>query len=219
MTKIQQLQYGVKIILDKVFALLLLIVLSPILVCVGVIIKLDSEGPVFFKQVRLGKDGVPFIIYKFRTMCEGAVNKGTGIHVTHNDFRITKVGGFLRKSSIDELPQLLNILKGQMSFVGPRPPLEDHPYLYEEYSNRQKKRFSILPGITGYAQAYGRNAIDWHERIEMDLRYCENFALWFDLKIIFATFISVLFARGIYSSGDKKGKRHKCLRQSTRGGK
>ncbi|NLZ51824.1 MAG: sugar transferase [Thermoanaerobacteraceae bacterium] len=199
MRKSQYTQYRIKVLLDKIFALALLILLLPLFIIISILIKLDSEGPIIFKQKRLGKNGKTFTIYKFRTMCNNAEKKGAGIFVSKNDPRITRVGRFLRKTSLDELPQLVNILKSEMSFVGPRPPLESHPYQYKDYNDIQRLRFEILPGITGYAQAYGRNCIEWPKRIEMDVFYYKNYSLIFDLKIIISTIFNVIFSKGVYS--------------------
>lgn len=206
MTKIQKKQYILKTILDKIFAILFLIMLSPVLVLVSILIKAESKGPVIFKQDRIGKNGKSFIIFKFRTMCDNAVNMGDGIFVSKDDKRITKVGKILRKTSLDELPQLINILKGDMSFIGPRPPLVNYPKEYKEYSTEEKLRFEILPGISGYAQVYGRNALTWPERIVMDIKYYRNYSLWLDLKILIATIITVFSFKGTYSGRSKKEK-------------
>lgn len=206
MSNYQIVQYYLKICFDKVLATILLLTFIPIFIITSILIKLDSKGPVIFKQKRIGRRGKLFNIYKFRTMCDGAMNLGDGIFVSKNDSRITKIGKFLRKTSLDELPQLINILKSEMSFVGPRPPLENHPYKFEDYDDLKKLRFEVLPGITGYAQAYGRNSIRWPERIEMDIFYYNNFSLIFDLKIILVTVATVLFSRGIYSSRDNNEK-------------
>src|SRR5699024_1422348 len=120
---------------------------------------------------RLGENGKKFEIYKFRTMIENAEKMGTGIFTSDEDPRITKVGHFLRKTSLDELPQIINIIKGEMSFVGPRPPVPYHPYKYDDYNEIQKKRFTVKPGVTGMAQVYGRNTLSWDERIEHDVKY------------------------------------------------
>lgn len=202
----QKFQYTFKVLLDKVFSIILIIILSPLLLLVSILIKIDSPGPIVFKQQRVGRNGKSFRIYKFRTMCDNAVNLGDGIFVSSNDSRITRVGKILRKTSIDELPQLLNILKSEMSFVGPRPPLENHPYYYEDYSKEQKLRFKVLPGITGYAQAYGRNKLTWTERIVMDVHYYRRFSLLFDIKIIFATIFTVILFKGTYSNRNSKEK-------------
>lgn len=200
----QKVQLGVKGALDEVFALLMLVALIPAFILIGALIKLDSHGPVFYKQKRLGKNGRPFTIYKFRTMCVDAENLGSGIFVSKGDARITKIGRFLRKTSLDELPQLANILKGEMSFIGPRPPLERHPYPYQDYSEQQKLRFKLRPGITGYAQAYGRNLLSWPERIEMDLYYRKHFSLFLDLKILLATVTAVFSGKGTYSGRNRQ---------------
>ncbi len=162
--------------------------------------KCSSSGPVFFLQPRLGKNGTVFNIYKFRTMVQGAENIGTGIFHDNNDTRITKIGSVLRKFSLDELPQLYNILKGEMSFVGPRPPVTYYPYMYEEYPAPQKRRFDFSPGITGLAQVRGRNSINWDRKILYDIEYIERFSLWLDLKIICLTIIKLIKMENIYRS-------------------
>lgn len=192
----------IKKTLDFVLSLVAFIVLSPLLIIIGIIIKLDSKGPVFFKQERLGKDGKVFLIYKFRTMVDKAESIGTGLFTNKDDPRITRVGTFLRKTSLDELPQLINILKGEMSIIGPRPPVPYHPYKYEDYPKEQKLRFTVLPGITGYAQVNGRNEIDWHERIKYDVYYTENWSLGLDFKIFFKTIKTVFNKKGIYREKD-----------------
>lgn len=159
------------------------------------LIKLDSKGPVFFNQERVGEDGELFTIYKFRTMVENAENKGSGYYVKKNDNRITKIGNFLRKTSLDELPQLINVLKGDMSLVGPRPTLE---YQVEEYDDFERKRLKMKPGITGWAQVNGRNNLSWPEKIKLDVWYFNNWSFLLDLKILFRTFI-ILFTHKIYS--------------------
>ena len=152
----------------------------------------------FFLQERLGKNGDVFKIYKFRTMVENAESKGSGIYTSKGDPRITKIGHFLRKTSLDELPQLLNVIKGDMSLVGPRPPVPYHPYKYNEYSDKQRKRFTVKPGITGFAQVSGRNKLSWDERIEYDVEYVENYSLFLDFKILFNTFLTVFKNNDIY---------------------
>lgn len=190
---------GIKHFLDKVFSCLLLILLCPFFILICILIKLDSKGPVIFIQQRVGKNQVLFDIYKFRTMIPNAINIGNGVYTEENDPRITRVGKFLRKTSLDELPQLLNIFKGEMSFIGPRPTLE---YQVKQYSDFQKKRLLMKPGVTGLAQINGRNSISWPERIKYDVQYVENWSLGFDIKILFRTF-SVIFKReGLY--GDKE---------------
>lgn len=169
------------------------------MIIIILLIKSTSEGPVFFKQERLGKNGKVFKIIKFRTMIDNAEQIGTGVITFENDPRITKVGSFLRKTSLDELPQLINVLKGDMSIVGPRPPVPYHPKKYEEYSEYEKKRFNVKPGITGYAQVNGRNNLTWEQRINMDVYYVDNRSFLLDLKIIFLTMLKVLKREDIHS--------------------
>ena len=177
---------------DLFISLLALIVLSPILLLVAIWIKLDSKGPVIFKQQRLGVGGVPFNMYKFRSMCVGAEKQGTGVYSYKGDSRITKVGRILRATSIDELPQLVNILKGDMSLIGPRPALTYHPWPYEQYDEHQKHMFDVRPGITGWAQVNGRKEVPWPERIELNIYYVEHISFALDLKIFWMTIFKVV---------------------------
>ena len=186
------MQLAIKRGLDTLFALLALLVLSGLLIFISVAIKIDSKGPVLFKQDRLGKDGKVFQIYKFRTMVEGAEFKGRGIFQSENDDRITKAGKLLRMTSLDELPQLFNILKGEMSFIGPRPPLTYYPYKIDGYTEEQKIRFHFLPGMTGYAQIMGRNSLSWEEKIHYDIDYVENYSLGLDMKIFILTIYKIV---------------------------
>lgn len=178
--------------LDILVSLLFLIVLSPLMLITALAIKLDSKGPVIFKQERLGLGGKVFLIYKFRSMCENAEHMGTGQYSFADDMRVTKVGKILRATSIDELPQLVNILKGEMSFIGPRPPLTYHPWNISEYTDEQLRMFEVRPGITGWAQVNGRKHTEWHERIRLNVYYVENMSLFLDIKILFMTVFSVL---------------------------
>lgn len=187
-----------KRVIDLFLAILLMIPLSFLFLFIGILIRLDSKGKVLFKQERLGENGKIFNIYKFRTMVENAELIGTGIYTSDEDPRITKVGKILRKTSLDELPQIINILKGEMSFVGPRPPVPYHPYKINEYTTERKKRFNVKPGITGMAQAYGRNTLSWDERIVYDVKYVENISFLMDVKIIIKTTISVVRKENIY---------------------
>lgn len=177
--------------IDFIIAGVALIVLSPFLLITAILIKLDSKGPVIFKQERLGKNGVPFKIWKFRSMCVGAEKQGTGVYSYKGDARITKVGKIIRATSIDELPQLVNILKGDMALIGPRPALTYHPWPYEQYTEHQKHMFDVLPGVTGWAQVNGRKEVPWPERIELNVWYAKNMLLWLDLKIFFMTIFKV----------------------------
>ena len=177
--------------IDFIIAGVALIVLSPFLLITAILIKLDSKGPVIFKQERLGKNGVPFKIWKFRSMCVGAEKQGTGVYSYKGDARITKVGKIIRATSIDELPQLVNILKGDMALIGPRPALTYHPWPYEQYTELQKHLFDVLPGVTGWAQVNGRKEVPWPERIELNVWYAKNMSLWLDLKIFFMTIFKV----------------------------
>lgn len=188
---------------DTVGAALLLLLLSPLLLLVALLIRFSSAGPALFKQPRLGYRGRVFSIYKFRTMVDGAEKLGSGVFTSRGDPRITRVGQFLRRTSVDELPQLLNILRGEMSFVGPRPPVPYHPYVYDAYSTEQKLRFSVRPGITGYAQVTGRNQLTWDERIRYDVSYVKTWSLGLDLEILARTFLVVGNRRGVFS--DRSG--------------
>jgi len=184
-----------KRLLDLIASCAGLVMLSPLFFVVAAAIKLDNPGPVFFRQARAGKDGRTFRVYKFRTMVVDAEQKGAGVFIEKDDPRITRVGKFLRSLSIDELPQLINIMKGEMSLVGPRPTL---PYQVDNYNERQRRRLLVLPGITGWAQVNGRNELTWTERVELDIWYVDNRNFWLDLKILLKT-CSVVFNRtGIY---------------------
>ena len=181
----------VKRALDFLVALIGIIIASPILLIVALLIKLDSKGPVIFKQQRLGVGGKPFEMYKFRSMVVGAESTGSKQYSYKNDPRVTKVGRIIRATSIDELPQLFNILKGEMSFVGPRPVLTYHPWPIEEYTEQQKRMFEMPPGITGWAQVNGRKAIEWDKRIKLNIWYVDNISFLLDVKIFFITIFKV----------------------------
>jgi len=186
----------VKRILDLLLGIIGLILTSPLWLYVIIRIKSEDLGPVFFIQERVGKDGKLFRMYKFRSMVTGAEQKGAGVIVSAEDKRITKIGRFIRKTSIDELPQLINVLKGEMSIVGPRPTLE---YQVKRYNERQRRRLSVKPGITGWAQINGRNTMTWPEKIELDLWYIDHWSIGLDFKIIGKSIWSVLKREGIYS--------------------
>ncbi|MDG5815667.1 sugar transferase [Chitinispirillales bacterium ANBcel5] len=195
-----RLQYQIKLFFDKVSSLLLLASLLPVFIIISILIKLDSHGPVIFKQKRLGKNGKEFTIYKFRTMCDNAVTIGKGIFVAENDSRITRVGKLLRATSMDELPQLWNVFIGDMSLVGPRPPLPHHPYRYEEYPESHRKRFEVKPGITGLTQVTVRNSVPWEKRIAIDIEYITQYNYWLDIKILFKTAKKVFLRENIYTA-------------------
>lgn len=183
---------AVKRFLDVTASFLGLVLLSPLMLAVSILIKIDSRGPVIFRQKRIGRNGKVFEIYKFRSMCVGAAKTGSGVYSGKGDARVTRIGKILRATSIDELPQLLNILKGEMSFVGPRPPLTYHPWKYEEYTDFQKRMFEVRPGITGWAQVNGRKDVEWHKRIELNVWYVDHMSLLLDIKIMFMTAFKVL---------------------------
>lgn len=178
--------------IDFIISLLSLIILSPLLLVVATLIKVESKGPVIFKQQRLGKNGKVFKIYKFRSMVVDAEKKGSGVYSYKGDSRVTKVGKIIRATSIDELPQLINILKGQMALIGPRPALTYHPWEFDKYTDHQKHMFDVLPGVTGWAQVNGRKEVPWPERIELNVWYAKNFSFLLDAKIFFMTFFKVL---------------------------
>lgn len=177
---------------DIVISLFALIILSPLMLFTALAIKLDSKGPVIFKQERLGYKAKVFHIYKFRSMCENAEQMGTGQYSFAGDMRVTKVGKFIRATSIDELPQFINVLKGEMSLVGFRPPLTYHPWDISEYTDEQLRMFDVRPGITGWAQVNGRKHTEWHERIRLNVYYVDHISFFLDIKILFMTVFSVL---------------------------
>lgn len=175
--------------LDFVLSLIGLIVAAIPMGIVAIVIKLDSKGPVIFKQDRIGYHGKVYKMYKFRSMCVGA-EKG-GVYSDNSDTRVTKVGKFLRATSIDELPQLVNVLKGDMALIGFRSPLTYHPWPWSEYTEEQKRMFNVRPGITGWAQVNGRKTVEWNRRIELNVWYAENVSFLLDLKILFMTVFKV----------------------------
>ena len=178
---------------SRIAAVLGLIVTSPALVLAALGIKLEDRGPVLYRQRRVGRGGEEFELLKLRTMVVGAERQGAGYAVNEGDPRITRVGRVLRRLSIDELPQLWNVVRGDMSLVGPRPTLR---YQVEKYTPRQRRRLDVKPGITGWAQVHGRAALPWEERIELDVWYVEHRSPWLDLKILAKTPLALL--RGTY---------------------
>lgn len=179
----------VKRLMDMTLSLIGLLLLAIPLLLIAVLIRLDSKGPVFFLQERIGQSGKTFRIIKFRTMIVGAEQTGSGLQIySFKDSRITKVGLFLRTTSLDELPQLINILKGDMSLVGPRPPVTYAPYAgYSSYPGWAKNRFLIKPGLTGLAQIKYRNNVEWDQRMVEDIHYLETLSFTTDLLILFKT--------------------------------
>ena len=180
-------KYFLKRFFDIFVSLIGLIVCSPILLIIAILVKTTSKGPIIFKQQRIGRKGKVYNIYKFRSMCVGAEKMGSGVYSGKGDARVTKVGKFLRATSLDELPQFFNLLKGDMSLIGPRPPLTYHPWPYDQYTDEQKKMFNVRPGITGWAQVNGRKEVEWNRRIELNVWYVEHLSFWLDLKIFFKT--------------------------------
>lgn len=178
--------------IDILVALLVLLILWPLMLIVAVLIKIDSPGPVLFKQERIGKDGKVFHILKFRSMCQNAEHTGSGVYSGKGDSRVTRVGRIIRATSIDELPQVINIMVGDMSLIGPRPPLTYHPWKLEEYTEEQLRMFEVRPGITGWAQVNGRKEVEWHKRIRLNVWYVDHVSLWLDIKIFFMTIFKVL---------------------------
>jgi len=190
----KQMQLGLKRALDIVLSLIGLALLAAPFALIALAIKLDSKGSVFFRQERVGKDGRSFKVWKFRTMVVGAEYIGAKRGFEPNDSRITRVGKVLRLSGVDELPQLINVLKGDMSLVGPRPTLL---YQVDMYNARQRERLKVKPGITGWALIHGRNELKWSKRIEYDLWYIDNFSIWLDLKILLKTLKVVALREGL----------------------
>ncbi|MGL5623295.1 sugar transferase [Cetobacterium sp.] len=186
-----------KILFDKIGGVILFILLLPVLLVIGLIIKVEDGGRVFFLQKRLGKDKKIFEIYKFRTMKENAPDirlvDGSTFN-SENDPRVTKIGKILRRTSLDELAQIINVIKGEMSFIGPRPDLPDHLKLYE---GEEFKKLLVRPGITGYAQVNGRNDLPWKERFKYDIYYAENWSILLDIKIILKTIEIIFTGKGV----------------------
>lgn len=159
---------------------------------IAILIKItDPNGPVIFKQERLGKNGKVYWMYKFRSMKVGAEHIGSGVYSDRHDTRVTKIGKILRATSLDEIPQLWNVAKGDLVFVGYRSPLTYHPWKWEEYTNEQRKMFDLKPGITGWAQINGRKTVEWNQRIEMNVWYTENVSFLLDVKILLKTVLKV----------------------------
>lgn len=190
-----------KRLMDVLLSGLAIVILSPMLVTVAIAVKLDSDGPIIFRQERRTRDGRVFSMYKFRSMVVNAEKMGSGLFNYENDPRVTKVGRFLRNSSIDELPQLFNIFIGDMSIVGPRPCVKYELGDFDTLNNRYKKRFQVKAGLTGLAQVMGRNDISWDEKVTYDNKYVDEFqkhGIFLDIKIIVQTFMKVFKKENIY---------------------
>ena len=192
---------GFKRFMDVILSVFALIVLSPVMLIVAIIIKFTSPGPVIFVQKRVGKDGKVYDMYKFRSMCVGAEQQEGGVFCTKGDARVTPIGKFIRATSIDELPQLVNIIKGEMSLIGPRPVLTYYPKNWEEYTQEELKRFDVLPGVTGWAAVHGRKTNTIEARFAYDNYYVDNLSFALDLKIFFMTIKSVLTNEGNEDNG------------------
>jgi lipopolysaccharide/colanic/teichoic acid biosynthesis glycosyltransferase len=180
---------------DVVVSTLALALSAPILALAALAIRLETPGPVIYRQRRSGLHGAEFDVLKLRTMVDGAEHIGAGLAVNENDARITRVGAVLRRTSLDELPNLVNVLRGDMSLIGPRPTL---PVQVAQYSERQRGRLALKPGITGWAQVNGRASLPWSERIELDLYYIEHRSLALDVRILWRTLAMVLGGSGLY---------------------
>jgi len=182
-------------------SLVLLVIFSPLITVIAIVIKITSPGEIIFRQQRLGRYGEIFYLLKFRSMVKNAQSIGSGMFLEANDARITPLGKFLRKTSLDELPQLVNVLKGEMSIVGPRPaPLHHLPI----YDDEQRRRLQVRPGITGWAQVNGRVALYWPQRIELDLWYINHYSLWLDSKVLLKTAWTIFDRNSSVAQPDRK---------------
>jgi len=190
----RRIQIRIKYFLDRLVGLLLFVFFLPLFAVIAIAIRLEDGGPVFFRQERPGLDGKIFVIWKFRTMVQDADSRLNSDGTVGAVDRITRAGKVLRYMSFDELPQIINIIKGEMSFIGPRPVLFDH---MQRYSREQKKRFLMKPGISGLAQVMGRNTLKWSRRLQYDVEYVENYSLWLDLRVLLKTVKVVILREGI----------------------
>ena len=185
--------------LDIALSLTGIIMTLPLQLLLALLIKLDSPGGVIFRQERLGRGGKVFKMYKFRSMCVNAEHTGSGVYSSEGDSRVTRVGKFMRATSLDELPQLFNMLKGDMSLIGPRPPLTYHPWEFEKYTEEERHMFDVRPGLTGYAQVHGRNNVPWPERIALNVWYARHMSFALDARIFLTTIFKVALMKDHYS--------------------
>ena len=181
-----------KRLFDIIIGVLVFIFLWPVMLIAALAIYIEDPGPVIFRQDRLGKDGKVFKMWKLRSMRQNAEHTGSGVYSGKGDPRVTKVGRFLRATSIDELIQAVHLINGQMSLIGPRPPLTYHPWPIEDYTPEQLHMFDVRPGITGWAQVNGRKGVEWHKRIELNCWYADHVSFALDVKIFFMTIFKVL---------------------------
>ena len=191
-----------KRLLDLAIAVPVALVTAPLIAVLCLIIRLESRGNPIFRQTRAGRHGVPFRIYKLRTMVDNAQTMGAGDAILADDFRLTRSGRWLRRTSLDELPNLWNVIRGEMSIVGPRPTL---PSQVEQYTETQRRRLAVRPGITGWAQIHGRASLSWPERIELDIYYVEHRSLALDLKILARTVGTLTGGDGLYHADESGG--------------
>ena len=189
-------------IFDILAAGVLLVLGSPVLLGAVIAIRLESRGPAFYRQRRVGRHGEPFELWKLRTMVPGAEAMGAGIYVLEGDPRITRLGALLRRFSVDELPNLFNVLKGDMAIVGPRPTIQAQ---VDRYTDRQRRRLEVKPGITGWAQVNGRTSLPWPERIELDVWYVDHRSTRLDLRILARTVRMLATGHGLYSEDPRQG--------------
>ncbi|MBQ5640888.1 MAG: sugar transferase [Ruminococcus sp.] len=188
----------IKRLFDISASAFLFILLLPVMLITALLVRLTSSGPAVFRQERIGRGGKVFTMYKFRTMKNNSEHTGSGVYSGDGDTSVTGVGKVLRATSIDELPQLVNIIKGDMSFLGPRPPLTYHPWTYDRYTKEQLRMFEVRPGISGWAQVNGRRCVEWNERIKMNVWYVDHVSFLLDLKIVFLSVVRV------FSNADNK---------------
>lgn len=187
---------------DLLIAVPAVVLTAPLVFVLALAVRLESRGPAIYRQVRVGRGGRHFQIFKLRTMVKDAEHQGLGLAVVPGDARITRVGRFLRRTSLDELPNLWNVLRGEMAIVGPRPTV---PVQVEQYTERQWGRLAVHPGLTGWAQVNGRASLPWPERIELDIWYVEHRSLWLDLKILVLTVRMVFHGHGLYNDHESGG--------------